>query len=514
MHRGRSRCRLDARMAGVTHTPETADVPEPESGQFPERVGPILFFRSCEADRLGLAALLVRPVGESPPVVTDGTRRIEPETLDRRRNRIVLCYEFSIPATGGVYTVDGETFKVAGIHGGDLRIAYVSCNGQERGDDSRRLTERNAMWRRLAQQHEERPLNLLLQGGDQLYADEALDVHPDVRDWANWKTPDRDSRPPLDIVGERLRDFFFERYLNLYRQPVPARVYACVPSLCMWDDHDICDGWGSLAVERLDHPIGKEVFRAAREAFLLFQLGGTAERLPDICRDRQGTTLTWSAQLPGVLLVAPDLRSERRPDRVMGPAGWTAFEASLAGDGETRHIFILSSVPLLGPRLSWVEAAMHLLPRIQKYEDDLRDQWQSHAHRDEWQRMLRTLIDRHERAPPVTVLSGEIHLATRGTMATRRGPLHQLTASGIAHPPPTPWYGRILGALARLGAAPLPAHPIRLHPLPGRRGIYVSQRNFLILARRSGRWSAVWELEDTGATLPLPLSDIGDSGRQ
>ncbi|MDZ7811437.1 MAG: hypothetical protein U5L11_17070 [Arhodomonas sp.] len=65
---------------------------------------------------------------------------------------------------------------------------------------------------------------------------------------------------------------------------------------------------------------------------------------------------------------------------------------------------------------------MHVTPGAQKYEDDLRDQWQSRWHRDEWRRFLRLLLDTHERTEgALTVLSGEIHLATRGTLATRPG---------------------------------------------------------------------------------------------
>jgi hypothetical protein len=75
----------------------------------------------------------------------------------------------------------------------------------------------------------------------------------------------------------------------------------------------------------------------------------------------------------------------------------------------------------------------------------------------------------------------------------------------IAHPPPTRWYGRILGSLAKLGEAPLEEHPIALHPLPGRAETYTSQRNFLMLARRDQQWVAWWDLEDSGATETLAI---------
>ena len=110
-----------------------------------------------------------------------------------------------------------------------------------------------------------------------------------------------------------------------------------------------------------------------------------------------------------------------------------------------------------------------------------------------------------EFTPGVTVLSGEIHLATRGTLHSRSGPLHQLVASGIAHPVPPRAYARGLGWLAALGEAPLPDHPLALHPLPGRRAVYTAQRNYLIIERVAGRWQAWWELEVDGPTPPLAL---------
>ena len=483
------------------------DAANPNLDEVPSPVGPLLYLHGLEQGRIQLAILLIRPLDEAPPIMTVEGEAVAAQRLYQRQGLCVLRYPFSLPAaTGGIYCVDGETYAVAGVPDGDLRLAYVSCNGQEEGDFARSTDERNPMWQRLADQHAEEPYHLLLQGGDQLYADEMLEVHPAVQAWNDGELVECNA-PMLKEISALLRDFLFRAYRHLYRQPAPAWVMARVPSLCMWDDHDICDGWGSLNESKLDHPIGRAVFQAARELFLLFQAGCTDDSPPPIFLDRPMRTLTWAVNLPGLLLLAPDLRSERRPQRIMGPAGWEAVEDVLKATSPCR-VLILSSVPLLGPRLSLVEALMHWLPGMQKYEDDLRDQWQSRAHREEWRRMLRILLAVHEREGcQVTLVSGEIHLATRGTMATSHGPLHQLIASGIAHPAPTPWYGRVLGTLARLGEAPLEGHPIRLLPLPGRRSIYTSQRNYLVLERRAGRWSARWELESNGTTPPLELEE-------
>lgn len=283
--------------------------------------------------------------------------------------------------------------------------------------------------------------------------------------------------------------------------PACAGLFARVPSLSVWDDHDICDGWGSLPESRTDSAVGQTLFRVARRMYLLFQHGATEDDVPALFMDPTGRSLGWRRDLPGVTLFAPDLRSERRRHRILGEAGWDALDALDPAGG---HVFMVSSVPLLGPRLSLLEGALTMAPGLQHYEDDLRDQWQSRAHRDEWRRMLSAVL-RMRQAAPVTVLSGEIHLATRAEMGPARTLIHQLVASGISHRAPPRAYARMLGLLAGLGDAPLPGHPVRIKPLPGQRHRYVAERNYLVLDRRAGRWQALWHLENSGVTPPLNL---------
>lgn len=469
--------------------------------------GPVLFCRGVAEDRLRLTALLVCPAQATPPtLLPDDRDPVAPELLLETLHNRVDAYPFDLPLSGNTgYRLGSDEYAVNAAWGGDLRIAYIACNGMEEGEDRRELQERNLLWRRLAAGHQRQPLHLLLHGGDQLYADEARHLHPALERWADLAIKPDPAAPFTQDMRRLLCNYFIQRYVDLYRQPAIASLLARVPSLMMWDDHDIRDGWGSFDQARLDVPIGRGLFAAAREAFMLFQLGVAPDAPPANCADPNGATLTWSAHFPGLDVIAPDLRSERRPRRIMGEAGWHAFEKALA-DSKAERVLLLSSTPALGPRLSWIEAAMAVIPHPQTYEDDLRDQWQSRAHREEWQRLLRCLLARHAQGP-ITLLSGEIHLATRGEMRAQDGSvIHQLVASGIAHPPP-PWaFARCLGALARCGSAPLEQHPIRLSPLPGQRGIYCPQRNYLMLERRSGDWRAWWELEQGGATPALSLS--------
>jgi hypothetical protein len=467
-------------------------------------VGPILHLRGTGDGTLRIAALVItrRP---AVPVLRTATSTVTAEPLGRTAGHHSLRYDFTLPASRNAwYELGGTRYEVATDVSNDMRIAFVSCNGQEHGDLKRSEEERNLMWQRLAQQHRERPFSLMLHGGDQLYADEVTEAHPISRDWPKTYRNDL-AEPEAAALLAALREAFFHRYLTQMAQPGFAWLAARVPSVTIWDDHDICDGWGSLKAKKLDSDVGRILFAAAREFFLLFQLCVAPDEVPRICSDQTGGTLTWSVALPGLTLVAPDLRSERRRERVMGESGWRAFR-SVMKQAEPGKLLVISSVPALGPRLSILERLMRLTPWMEKYEDDLRDQWQSYSHRPEWQDFLRVLVSVHERpATSVTVLSGEIHLATRGTMTTAAGDLHQLVASGIAHPAPSWAYAAGLGALARLGEAPLPGHPIRLLPLPGKQAIYTAERNYLVLERVGGAWTAVWELEDSGPTPPLPI---------
>ncbi|WOI56323.1 alkaline phosphatase D family protein [Palleronia sp. LCG004] len=464
---------------------------------------PMLHLREIAEDHVRLVAILVRRKGATPPILEADGKRIEAEALRTEAGATLWRYAFTLPrAARTQYRVEGRDYQVATDFRGDMSIAFVSCNGQEHGDLDRPVASRNALWRQLAERNAREPIQLLLQGGDQIYADEVTEAHPLSRDWPD--VPHRElGDDEIAELRAALGKAFFLRYATQAAQGGFSEVSARIPTLAMWDDHDICDGWGSLRPASLDSQVGRCLFEAAREAFLLFQMGHAPSERPEIAMGEGH--LSWRVTAPGFSIVAPDLRSTRRPERVMDDRTWADMERVM-GELPTGHTFIMSSVPALGPRLSLVERAMKITRRMEKYEDDLRDQWQSFAHREEWQRFLRLLLDRHEDPDaPVTVLSGEIHLATRAIMDAPAGPLHQLVASGITHPAPPRLYARGLGTLARFGETPLKGHPIRLRALPGQRAIYAAQRNYLMLHRRDGGWSAEWMLEKSGRTPALPL---------
>ncbi|RDC67740.1 alkaline phosphatase family protein [Rhodovulum sp. 12E13] len=454
-----------------------------------------------------LSALFITARGETVPPIDLPHGEARAARLADYEHATVWRARFTLPADRpSEYLWNGMTYEVAGDLTGDLRLAYVSCNGEEVGDMGREGSERNAMWARLRDEHSRKPFALMLHGGDQVYADEVTEGHDLSHDWPE-RIPRDPSRAALDDLRHHLRERFLERYAALYAAPQFAWLAARVPSLMQWDDHDICDGWGSLRRSRTYSPVGQTLFAVARESFLVFQHAATDGDLPARFADPEGRHLGWALHAPDLRILAPDLRTERTRRQVMGPGGWAMMEAE-AQRPVQGHTLLMSSVPLLGPRLSLLEAIMVLIPRMQEYEDDLRDQWQSRAHRDEWRRMLRLVRDLARRdGHDITAVSGEIHLATRAVMNLGDGlHLNQLVASGIAHRAPPKGWARFLGALSWLGEDPLPEHPIRVERLPGQRNRYVAERNYLLIERCGGAWSARWDLETSGMTASWALS--------
>lgn len=469
-------------------------------------IGPQLFLDFADDVSAFISAVFVSLDGSEPPPLKTPENDYHPELIAQYPQGSVFRSRFVLPLTQACnYEWNGETYEIAAISSNDRRIAYVSCNGEEHDDLDRTPSERNAMWERLAKDHKQRAFSLFLHGGDQIYADEATHGHPLSQEWPD-HLPRDPSQSDLVSLRDHLRHAFFDRYVAQLRCPHYAYLAARVPSLCQWDDHDICDGWGSLRRSRTYSPVGQTLFSVAREAFLIFQHGCTAGDLPRKFDNADGLHFGWTITLPELRVIAPDLRGERTRREIMGSLGWAMMEreAQKAFEGRT---FLMSSVPLLGPRLSLFEFAMMAIPRMQKYEDDLRDQWQSRAHREEWLRMLRLIIEMAQSHPQdVTVLSGEIHLATRAEMPLTDGRnLHQLVASGISHRPPPSAWARLLGTIASFGEAPLPRHPIRIARIPGRKARYVNERNYLSVSQRGHDWTAHWEFEHSGPSDRLDI---------
>ncbi|WP_346426354.1 hypothetical protein [Sphingorhabdus sp. YGSMI21] len=114
----------------------------------PSLIGPILILDNIENGRLTLSALFIVEGKERPPDVKTSEAMHAPEILAQFDSATVWRVRFNLPSDRpSEYRWNGEIYPVAGDLRGDLRIAFVSCNGEEIGDLEREGSERNAMWR-------------------------------------------------------------------------------------------------------------------------------------------------------------------------------------------------------------------------------------------------------------------------------------------------------------------------------------------------------------------------------
>ena len=458
-------------------------------------IGPILRYRGLSAEGVRLSVTATTPLPGSRPIGTLGGAQFHAVDLDlpvregwAALPETVRAAALTLPARVAVPAGDATT-----------RVAFASCNGSEDEAAMDGLPGgRDAMWRGLASAHADESFHVLLMGGDQIYADALWDL-PAIAAWRALPRRERLAAPFTDEMRAALEAHYLATYARAFGSPDVAAVLARVPSVMMWDDHDIIDGWGSRDASWQASPVARGLFGVARRAFALVQLGVD----PDGASARDGfggVGYAWAGDLGCARLAAPDLRSHRTRRGVMSADGHAWLGAQAAHDRP--HALLVSTVPLVNADLSAVERIVGpLMPFADLFQDDLRDQWMSHGHRAEWARVVGTLLDAAGDRR-VTVVSGEIHLGARGIASRDGREIEQFIASGIAHPPPPralargyEWFARRTRRREGIDI------DMRVIAPDGRR--YVAERNWLSLTLQpDGSREAVLNAERSGR-LPL-----------
>jgi hypothetical protein len=131
---------------------------------------------------------------------------------------------------------------------------------------------------------------------------------------------------------------------------------------------------------------------------------------------------------------------------VMSLETWNALQGWMDKELEgCRHLFVVSSIPVVYVNSNLVEAAFGFLPGQQDLEDDFKDQWLSRTHKEERLRLIHRLLRFSERSNcRVTIVSGDVHVAALGYVQSARNGfaneesnvINQLISSAIVHPPP------------------------------------------------------------------------------
>ncbi|HYI16866.1 MAG TPA: alkaline phosphatase D family protein, partial [Thermomicrobiales bacterium] len=173
---------------------------------------------------------------------------------------------------------------------------------------------------------------LLLLAGDQIYSDELPPIS--VR---RASTGDDGTPPPVEELLRRYR----RNYRGFFNQTGIRAMRETFPTLCIWDDHDIYDNWGSTAEKS---PADLNLFAAASRAYSEYQHA----RNPD--GDAVSPPFHWIQRWGDIAIVALDLRGARdyESGTMAGAEQWEWLRSWLAGE-EARNVstlFVMSSVPV------------------------------------------------------------------------------------------------------------------------------------------------------------------------
>ncbi|SHE80618.1 PhoD-like phosphatase [Lampropedia hyalina DSM 16112] len=492
-------------------------------------VGPVLSFRGISGDGKDwqVTALVGIDAHASIPTMQVESRACPvPRELLLHRNQRFLRYDLSCPLQAqerrvrfGVPQGGIEwSFTVPAL-GATPRLAYVSCNGFSDPSGMRKLVRpENSVWEDLLISHDkelrgqqtplldreqlwhetrihERGLqrfHLLLMGGDQIYFDSIWEDIPRLKAWVGLSRQEQlGFRVNKELEGQ-IEHYYFSlyssRWLGRKRRAwgvgKPNRdgadALARIPTIMMWDDHDIFDGWGSYSCEMQQSPLFQTLFRHARRAFWVFQMQHALSDLPALeeatpagfsVQDPLYRPLAWNTVLrhdpralplldgqPGftsafrmgaVALVVADLRTERSRTQILGPESWSALKRWLNSPASattaTRHLLFMSSVPVVHPKLGLAEGWLDTFGQdhvLDSNADDLKDHWAHDDHEGERKRLLDVLFGTAQtRKLRVSILSGDVHVAAWGlashqdaAAAATTGPIQQFTSSGVVHP--------------------------------------------------------------------------------
>lgn len=372
-------------------------------------------------------------------------------------------FKLSVPAKGRYvdYSIKAAGAALADIHGranwkfylpGKTEsplIAYASCNGFSSAKLARDTDNPYALWQQMAAQHAARPFALLLMGGDQLYADELWESKrcPNLRQWSDLSWKKQAAAKVSAAMAKEIADFYNWLYTDRWQDESMSLMYASIPSVMMWDDHDIFDGWGSYPDERQNCDVFQTVFKEASRVYDVFQLRcGTRNRLNATASHR-----TLRLRFHDYHMLALDNRSERTMNQIMSEQNWLDVKNWLAGLARQKipNLLVMAGVPAVYRSFKTVESIMDTTPWHEEIEDDVHDHWSARSHEAERMRLIMVLLNflaaqkelRKDAEAPCkgVLLSGDVHVGALGQFWCERKELGltQVISSGIVHPPPS-----------------------------------------------------------------------------
>ncbi|ODV95081.1 hypothetical protein PACTADRAFT_50902 [Pachysolen tannophilus NRRL Y-2460] len=355
-----------------------------------------------------------------------------------------------------------------------MNVVSHSCNGFSLGADP--SIYKGSLWLDVLRNHNAVPYHVMIGGGDQIYADAVKQTSIEFSKWLAHKKLHSN-----DPFTQNMKDSFEKFYLNHYlkwfgkgywtgpkggtQQKMFPIAMSQIPSINIYDDHDIIDGYGSYADSAMNQPIFKGVGEYAFKYYMLFQhqTSISEKSFMDepswILGDSDGPFIEKPSHSVYVRLgreigfVGFDCRTERSKYKVIEDNTYelifqriqTEFDKS---GGEIKHLLVLLGIPIAYPRLVWLEYLLNsslLFPfkylarkgiiakgLVNEFDgsmevlDDLDDHWCARHHKKERNKLVADLTRfGAQNGVRITILSGDVHLCCIGRFQTKMPHLHK-----------------------------------------------------------------------------------------
>ena len=328
------------------------------------------------------------------------------------------------------------------------KFAYASCNGFSSPDLLAKTDEPYLLWDKLIEQHGNEPFSILIMGGDQVYADELWSKVKELEEWSRLNMNDKIKRKATKAMIRNLDTFYESLYLKKWSDEQMSLCLASIPTVMMWDDHDIFDGWGSYPQELLDCDVYQNIFKNAKKYFEIFQIRSLKNQTL-LTKDR--THFSFALKFRNYHILGLDNRTQRSIYQVMGNDQWKDLNTYLDENILNDNLLVLSAVPVVYRDFSLTENLVDFTSWQEELTDDLKDHWRAKEHQGERMRLIMRLFMNIEkrkvskRNTRTVILSGDVHVGSLGVINDHKNQnkIHQVVSSGIVHTPPTyiEWLG-------------------------------------------------------------------------
>jgi hypothetical protein len=322
----------------------------------------------------------------------------------------------------------------------DIRIFYYSCNDKKNSN----------IWDKVLKSKSD--YNLMLGGGDQIYADDIFEL-PKIKEIIE-KIKNDISEFTSYICDDNVKIMIDEFYFNLYIEYMNLEYYrdmlSSIPSINIWDDHEIFDGFGSYCDQIQNCDLVKTIFHYAEYYFLLFQ----KQTIKD---EHSHINNTKIYKIEDTCIIALDNRSERTRNIIMSEHTIEYIEHRLE-NMKCKNLFVMVGVPLVFPYINFPDELVKIgdvkkekgeisfikkllfklggenqFGSVELIDDLVYDSWHHDNHLGELEQIIEVLVDFQERNPNsrITVLAGDSHLGGLSEIIYAGIKINHIMSSGI-----------------------------------------------------------------------------------